>query len=96
VVQQTRFASGAELQATLNSYMLIYNHHIAQRALSHLSPVDALKSWRVKKPEIFLKRVYKQAELDTYASQVRSRHTGIAKTDPYPATHAFVCTTQLS
>jgi transposase InsO family protein len=64
VVQQTRFASGAELQATLNSYMLTYNHHIPQRALGHLSPVDALKSWQKKKPELFLKRVYKQAELD--------------------------------
>lgn len=65
VVQQTRFASGAELQATLNNYLLTYNHHIPQRALGHLSPVDALKSLRVKKPELFLKRVYKQAELDT-------------------------------
>jgi hypothetical protein len=27
--------------------------------------VDALKSWQEKKPELFLKRVYKQAELDT-------------------------------
>ncbi len=64
VVQQTRFASGAELEATLNSYMLTYNHHIPQRALGQLSPVDALKSWRVKKPELFLTRVYKLAELD--------------------------------
>jgi len=64
VVQQTRFASGAELQATLNSCMLTY-HHIPQRALGHLSPVDALKSWREKKPELFLKRFYKQAELDS-------------------------------
>jgi hypothetical protein len=32
--------------------------------LGHLSPVDALKSWREKKPELILKRVYKQAELD--------------------------------
>jgi transposase InsO family protein len=70
VVQQTRFASGAELEATLNSYMLTYNHHIPQRALGHLSPVDALKSWRKKKPELFLKRVYKQAELDSSLSSV--------------------------
>ena len=66
VVEQTQFASGAELEATLNSYMFTYNHHIPQRALGHLSPVDALKSWREKKPELFLKRVYKQAELDIY------------------------------
>ncbi len=65
LVQQTRFASAAELDATLNNYMFTYNHHIPQRSLGHLSPVDALKSWREKKPELFIKRVYKQAELDT-------------------------------
>jgi transposase InsO family protein len=65
VVEQTRFGSGAELEATLDNYMFTYNHHIPQRALGHLSPIDALKSWQVKKPELFLKRVYKQAELDT-------------------------------
>ncbi|MBT9160598.1 MAG: hypothetical protein DDT26_01885 [Dehalococcoidia bacterium] len=65
LVQQTRFASAAELDATLNNYMFTYNHHIPQRSLGHLSPVDALKSWREKKPELFIKRIYKQAELDT-------------------------------
>lgn len=65
VVKQTRFASGAELDATLNNYMFTYNHHIPQRSLGHLSPVDALKAWSKKKPELFNKRVYKQAELDS-------------------------------
>jgi transposase InsO family protein len=63
VVEQTRFGSGAELEATLDNYMFTYNHHIPQRALGHLSPIDALKSWQVKKPELFLKRVYKQSSL---------------------------------
>ncbi len=43
---------------------LVCAEYATRRALGHLSPVDALKSWRVKKPELFLKRVYKQAELD--------------------------------
>ncbi|WP_291067533.1 integrase core domain-containing protein, partial [Hydrogenophaga sp.] len=74
LVQQTRFASAAELDATLNNYMFTYNHHIPQRSLGHLSPVDALKSWREKKPELFIKRVYKQAELDTC---LRSQHRSV-------------------
>jgi transposase InsO family protein len=65
VVKQTRFASAAELASTLNNYLLTYNHHIPQRSLGHLTPVDALKHWRKKKPELFVKHVYKQAELDT-------------------------------
>ena len=66
VVQQTRFASAAQLEATLMNYVKIYNHQIPQRALQHISPVQALKNWQVKKPELFKKRVYKQAGLDTY------------------------------
>jgi len=54
IVRQTRFASAAELDATLNNYMFTYNHHIPQRALGHLSPIDALKSWREKKQNFSL------------------------------------------
>ncbi len=46
------------------NYVKTYNHHIPQRALKHVSPVQALKDWYAKKPELFKKRVYKQAGLD--------------------------------
>ena len=65
VVNQTRFASGAELQATLDNYVKTYNHRIPQRALNHLSPVQALKNWQTQKPELFKKRVYNQPGLDS-------------------------------
>ena len=68
LVRQTRFASAAELEATLESYLKTYNHQIPQRALKHLSPVQALKDWHKKKPELFKKRVYNQPGLDTYCA----------------------------
>lgn len=34
VVKQTRFDSAAELEATLEHYLKVYNHHIPQRALN--------------------------------------------------------------
>ena len=64
VVNQTRFASAADLEATLNQYVKTYNHLIPQRALKHISPVQALKDWYAKKPELFKKRVYNQPGLD--------------------------------
>jgi transposase InsO family protein len=70
VVKQTRFASAAELETTLKHYLNIYNHHIPQQALGHQSPVDAMKAWQVKKPELFIKRVYKQTGLDSYVFMV--------------------------
>jgi len=64
-VQQTRFKTGAELEATLLAYCKTYNHHIPQRALQHLSPVQALQKWQVERPELFTRAVYKQAGLDS-------------------------------
>ena len=64
VVSQTRFTSAAELEATLNNYVKTYNHMIPQRALNHLSPVQALKKWQAEKPGLFVKRVYNQPGLD--------------------------------
>jgi len=66
IVNQTRFASAAELDDTLAHYLSTYNHLIPQRALKHQSPIQALQKWRSEKPELFVKRVEKQPGLDTY------------------------------
>lgn len=65
LMQQTRFASASELHATLTAYLKTYNHHIPQRALQHLSPIQALQKWQVDKPHLFKHAVHKQAGLDT-------------------------------
>ena len=65
IVNQTRFASAAELDDTLSHYLSTYNHLIPQRALKHQSPIQALQKWRSEKPELFVKRVYKQPGLDS-------------------------------
>lgn len=41
LLQQTRFDSRADLQATLMNYLKLYNHHITQRAIEQKRP-----SWR--------------------------------------------------
>ena len=66
IVNQTRFGSAAELESTLHNYAKIYNHNIPQRALKHQTPIQALKKWQQEKPDLFLKRVYNQAGLDSY------------------------------
>ena len=55
----------ADLDATLTQYLTTYNHHIPQRALNHQSPIQALKRWKTDKPDLFIKRTYKQAGLDS-------------------------------
>ncbi|NJM32374.1 MAG: hypothetical protein HC848_05275 [Limnobacter sp.] len=49
---------------TLTDYGLVYNQNIPQKALGDISPVQAMKNWQEEKPELFKKRVYKQAGLD--------------------------------
>ena len=65
IVNQTRFGSAAELESTLRNYVKIYNHNIPQRALKHQTPVQALKEWQQKQPNLFAKRVYNHTGLDT-------------------------------
>lgn len=66
IVSQTRFSSAAELESTLKLYLQNYNHSIPQRALGHRTPIQALKKWRLNRPELFVKRIYDQAGLDRY------------------------------
>jgi transposase InsO family protein len=65
IVKQTRFASAAELDNTLQHYLMTYNHLIPQRALNHQSPIQALQKWRIEKPELFVKTIKKHPGLDT-------------------------------
>ena len=65
VVQQTEFESSRQLKDTLRRYLRIYNHHIPQKNLGRITPVEALKKWRKTHPDVFKKLVYNQSGLDT-------------------------------
>ncbi len=62
----TRFDSAQSLADTLSRYVRLYNHQIPQRALGHLSPVQALQDWQEMCPALFKKKVYNLTGLDTY------------------------------
>ena len=66
ITAQTRFHSAAELEQTLMNYVKVYNTRIPQRALDHHTPLDALKSWRAKSPDLFKKRPKNLPGLDKY------------------------------
>lgn len=68
VLTTTRFDSSQDLEATLIRYVRIYNHAIPQRALGHITPIQALKNWYKQLPELFLKRVYNHPGLDNYSN----------------------------
>lgn len=64
VIDQTRFSSGAELKKTLQRYCQLYNNHIPQKNLGHITPVQAMKKWQQTHPHLFAKKVYKTSGLD--------------------------------
>jgi len=41
--------------------------------LKQKTPIQALKEWHTQKPELFVKRVYNQAGLDSCAASAASR-----------------------
>ncbi len=56
VLATRRYHSAKDLESTLLRYVWIYNHHLPQKALSHHCPMEAMKQWYAKKPELFLKK----------------------------------------
>ncbi len=67
VLATNRFRSGEHLAETLQRYVNVYNHHLPQRALGHVCPVEALEQWRVKQPELFVSEINNLPGLDIYA-----------------------------
>jgi transposase InsO family protein len=65
ILATPRLRRGEHLRDTLTRYVKVYNHHIPQRALDHSAPSEALKRWYQEHPELFQKRPYNQAGLDT-------------------------------
>ncbi len=65
VLATTRFEAAANLEETLTRYVRWYNHQIPQKALGHISPVEALKDWQKQRPELFKMKVYNLTGLDT-------------------------------
>ena len=65
ILKSTHFDSSQDLHKTLKQYEKVYNHHIPQKNLGHITPIQALKNWREKQPELFRKRVYDLSGLDT-------------------------------
>jgi hypothetical protein len=64
LLQQTRLDSLADMEATLLTYLKLYNHHMPQRVIGAKPPIQALKEWQQKKPDLFVKPVYEKTGLD--------------------------------
>ncbi len=71
VLATTRFDSAEHLADTIKRYVQVYNQHIPQKALGHIPPLQAMKDWYQRHPNLFKKRVYNLAGLDSYYSNAR-------------------------
>ena len=64
ILHVTHFDSGDDLDSMIWHYRRLYNHHIPQRNLGHVTPVRKLKEWYEERPDLFRKLVYDQTGLD--------------------------------
>jgi transposase InsO family protein len=67
VLKTNRFDSREDLEQTLLRYVHLYNHQLPQSALDSKPPIMAMKEWHKTHPELFKKRPYNHAGLDSYA-----------------------------
>ncbi|BCL77050.1 IS481 family transposase [Jeongeupia sp. HS-3] len=64
VLATHRFQSGEDLAQTLQRYVWLYNQHLPQLALQHRTPLQAMKDWQQRRPDLFVKRVVNRPGLD--------------------------------
>jgi len=65
ILRTHHFHSGEELEATILRYVWLYNHQLPQKALGHVSPIQAMIQWQRSHPELFNRRVTNQPGHDT-------------------------------
>jgi transposase InsO family protein len=65
ILATTRFRSREDLQTTIERYVKLYNDHLPQKALGHKTPLQAMRTWREQKPELFVRKTKNQAGLDS-------------------------------
>jgi transposase InsO family protein len=58
VLQSHHFRSGEALETTLHRCVLLYNQQLPQSALSSKTPLQAIKDWHKRKPDLFRKQPY--------------------------------------
>ena len=56
-----------------NRYVWLYNHHIPQKALGHVPPIEAMKRGYAEKPELFIKVPRNRPGPDTWVRAVNAR-----------------------
>jgi hypothetical protein len=66
VLRSHHFNSAEDLEKTLHRFVWLYNHHLPQKALGHEAPVQALKKWKMKAPDLFVKNVRNHPGPDSY------------------------------
>jgi len=64
ILKTTVFNSSKERLDTRVSYLKIYNYHIPQRNIGHLTPIQKMKEWHKTSPELFKKNIYDLSGLD--------------------------------
>jgi len=65
VLNSHHFDSAEDLEKTLLRYAWLYNEHLPQKNLGHLTPLQALKRWQSSCPDLFVKNVRNRPGPDT-------------------------------
>lgn len=72
VLATHHFNSAEDLETTLMRYVWLYNHHLPQKALGHLTPIEAMKKWYAEKPDLFITKPRNRPGPDNAPTPARS------------------------
>ena len=69
VLNATHFANSKQLAATMKNYSMLYNHYIPQQNIGTQPPIEAMREWQRKKPELFKRSIPNSPGRDNYLRQ---------------------------
>ena len=65
ILSSTHFANSKQLEATMKNYSVLYNHYIPQQNIGTKPPIEAMREWQRKKPELFKRPIPNSPGRDT-------------------------------
>ena len=72
VLATPRFRSGKDLQATLEHYETLYNNYLPQRALGDKTPLQVMRTWCAKRPDLFTDEIIIRWDFDNNQAGLES------------------------
>ena len=74
ILSAAHFANSKQMTETLMQYAMLYNHYIPQQNIGSKTPIEAMRDWKTKRPDLFKRPIPNAPGRDTYGKPGNLRY----------------------